>query len=645
MQLEGMQLGRYRLRQLIGRGGMGEVYLAEDTHMPRQVAVKIVQAESVGYPDKKATEEATRLFQREMKVIIALDHPYILQLFDYGEAIIHNTTLTYMVMPLLKEGSLNDWLQKRGTSELLPVQEVAHIVQQAAEALQHAHDQHIVHQDIKPSNFLIRTRKDRLQSPDLLLSDFGIAKFTGATATASQTVRGTPAYMAPEQWEGRPVAATDQYALAVMAYLLLTGQAPFQGGQGQVMLQHFTLTPQAPSTLNFRLPPAIDAVLLRAMAKRPEDRFPSISAFAQAFLQATQQGREPLPPPPPPPPPNYTPISFNNTDYGPSGSGISYGPGASGTMQATPYSFPPPPVPPAPPPVAPVQPRRTLSRVMAIALVALALLILASSGIAYSVSKTASDNANATSTAITLSHNNATATVQATVNAVTATVAAQTHATATAQVNATATGVAQVNATASVIAANPDPYPPTNGKLALYDPLSSVTNSQWFNYTDSSFGGHCGFTGGTYHLSQTKTHRFYECTSTSIFQNFAFEVQMRIISGDCGGLVFRSNAKGQMYMFSICQGGSYQFYMYPDFSGNNIKTLTGGSAAAINTGLNQLNTVAVVANGTTLDVYVNNQKIDSVNDSTYSRGTVGLIANSISASTEVTYSNLKVWNF
>ena len=639
MQLEGMQLGRYRLRQLIGRGGMGEVYLADDTHMPRQVAVKIVQTESVGYPDKKATEEATRLFEREMKVIIALDHPYILQLFDYGEAIIHNTTLTYMVMPLLKEGSLNDWLQKRGTSELLTVQDVAHIVQQAADALQHAHDQHIVHQDIKPSNFLIRTRKDRPQRPDLLLTDFGIAKFTGATATASQTVRGTPAYMAPEQWEGRPVAATDQYALAVMAYLLLTGQAPFQGGQSQVMLQHFTVNPQPPSTLNFQLSPAVDAVLLHALAKRPEDRFPSISAFAQAFQQAAQQSREPLPPPPPPLPPNYAPVSFNNTDYGPSGSGRSYGLGASGTVPATPYGFPPPPA----PPIAPAQPRRTLSRVMVIALVALALLILVSSGIVYSVSKTASDNANATSTAITLSNNNATATVEATVNAGTATAAAQTHATATAQAIATATGVAQANATASVVAANPDPYPPTNGQLVLYDPLSTITNSEWFNYTDSSFGGHCGFTGGTYHLSQTKTHRFYECASTSTFRNFAFEVQMSIISGDCGGLIFRSNSKGQLYLLSICQSGSYQFYMYPDFSGNNIKTLTDGSAPAIKTGLNQLNTVAVVANGSQLDFYVNNQKIDSVNDSTYNQGTVGMIANSVSASTEVSYSNLKVW--
>src|SRR5712692_4888033 len=99
MALEGLQLNQYRLLRLIGRGGMGEVYLAEDARINRQVAIKVVQAEATGYPDAKATQEAARLFQREMKVITALDHPRILQIFDYGEENINRTTLTYMVMP------------------------------------------------------------------------------------------------------------------------------------------------------------------------------------------------------------------------------------------------------------------------------------------------------------------------------------------------------------------------------------------------------------------------------------------------------------------------------------------------------------------------------------------------------------------
>jgi sugar lactone lactonase YvrE len=144
----------------------------------------------------------------------------------------------------------------------------------------------VLHQDIKPTNFLIRVREDRPDHPDLLLSDFGIAKLTSATASASQNVRGTPTYMAPEQWDGHPVAASDQYALAIMLYELLVGHPPFQGGPGQVMRQHFLTLPPAPSLLNGRLSPAIDVVLLRALAKQPDGRFASMTAFVRAFQEA-----------------------------------------------------------------------------------------------------------------------------------------------------------------------------------------------------------------------------------------------------------------------------------------------------------------------------------------------------------------------
>jgi len=191
-------------------------------------------------------------------------------------------------MPFRQEGSLADWLQQRGSAELLSPQVVAHFIDQAADALQHAHDSQLIHQDVKPSNFLIRSRTGNPSRPDLLLSDFGIVKFTTATATASQSIRGTPAYMAPEQWDGQPVPATDQYALAIMAYQLLTGRLPFQGSPGQVMRQHFMAQPQPPGTLNLRIFPALDAVILRALEKQPEDRFLSIAAFAQAFQEALQ---------------------------------------------------------------------------------------------------------------------------------------------------------------------------------------------------------------------------------------------------------------------------------------------------------------------------------------------------------------------
>ena len=130
MLLEGMQPGRYRLSRLLGSGGMGEVYPGEDTHIRRQVAVKVTRAEAAPYPDSEAAKQATRLFQREMRAIAMLDHPYILPLFDYGEQETETTSLTYMVMPYREEGSLSIWLRQRSEKQnLSPMERPACIVQ------------------------------------------------------------------------------------------------------------------------------------------------------------------------------------------------------------------------------------------------------------------------------------------------------------------------------------------------------------------------------------------------------------------------------------------------------------------------------------------------------------------------------------
>jgi|GEM_PF-302068 len=300
MSLEGQQLGRYRLLKLIGSGGMGEVYLAQDPGINRQVAIKVVRVEAADYASRNTDtipgmrsvtgagsmglQDAARLFQREAKAIAMLDHPGILPLYDYGEQSVNGAILTYLVMPYREEGSLAIWLQKGGF-KLLTVQIVEQLLQQAAAALQYAHDHQVVHQDVKPSNFLIRTSREHPKYPDLLLTDFGIAKLSMLTTRASQSIRGTPTYMAPEQWEGRPVPATDQYALAVMLYELLSGRPPFRGTPMQMMYAHVNTQPQAPSTLNPHLSTVIDSVILRGLAKKPEERFPSIIAFAFAFRQ------------------------------------------------------------------------------------------------------------------------------------------------------------------------------------------------------------------------------------------------------------------------------------------------------------------------------------------------------------------------
>src|SRR6266702_1556207 len=284
MSHQGLQVGRYRLLQLIGSGGMGEVYLAADTQIDRRVAIKLFKAEDTSPLSSDLSRRAVRLFRREMKTIAMLDHPHILPLFDYGEENVNGLLLTYMVMPFRKDGSLAAWLRRR-SSKLLPLNDIEHFLFQAADALQYAHDHQIIHRDVKSSNFLIHSRKDNPDRPDLLLADFGIAKFNSAIASLSSSIRGTPTYMAPEQWKGQPVPATDQYALGVMIYELLTGYPPFQGGLEQVMYLHINTEPEPPSTLNPSIHPDLDAVILRTLAKKPEDRFVSVSAFAQTFQE------------------------------------------------------------------------------------------------------------------------------------------------------------------------------------------------------------------------------------------------------------------------------------------------------------------------------------------------------------------------
>src|SRR6266849_6436698 len=284
MSHEGLQVGRYRLLRLIGSGGMGEVYLAADTQIDRRVAIKLFKAEDTSPLSSDLSRRAVRLFRREMKTIAMLDHPHILPLFDYGEENVNGLLLTYMVMPFRKDGSLAAWLRRR-SSKLLPLNDIEHFLFQAADALQYAHDHQIIHRDVKSSNFLIHSRKDNPDRPDLLLADFGIAKFNSAIASLSSSIRGTPTYMAPEQWKGQPVLATDQYALGVMIYELLTGYPPFQGGLEQVMYLHINAEPEPPSTLNPSIHPDLDAVILRTLAKKPEDRFVSVSAFAQVFQE------------------------------------------------------------------------------------------------------------------------------------------------------------------------------------------------------------------------------------------------------------------------------------------------------------------------------------------------------------------------
>lgn len=224
--------------------------------------------------------------------------------------------------------------------------------------------------------------------------------------------------------------------------------------------------------------------------------------------------------------------------------------------------------------------------------------------------------------------------------------AAQMSATAranlTATSNANLTATAHANLTATANAGNQNPYA-AGGTLVMNDPLSD--NSRGFGWAHgTSADGSCIFTAGAYQVNSTKTQAFHYCTSDSgTYRNFTFEAQVQIVKGDCGGLIFRADSNiGQLYIFEVCTDGSYNLYMYRNSSGDS-SLLANASSSAIKSGLNQTNVLAVTAQGSSLALYVNMQKVTSVNNSAFSQGQVALAADSFNNTTQVVFSNARLW--
>src|SRR6266566_1781892 len=264
--LEGTTLGRYRILERLGRGGMSDVYLAHDENMNRDVAIKVVGSTHSDYLER---------FHREAEAIGMLSHPHILPAYDYGEQGLWH----YMVMPVVSSGTLRDFLENGP----LPLEQAAMLLEQIAGALQFAHDQGIVHRDIKPSNILMR------DEDYAYLADFGLAKSLeeGSTITQSGNLLGTPEYMAPELAEGPATTSSDLYALSIMLYQMVTGEVPFSGETPiAVYWKQMRDEPPPPSQINPAIPPAVEYVLLRALDKDPTHRYQTADELVQAYLQA-----------------------------------------------------------------------------------------------------------------------------------------------------------------------------------------------------------------------------------------------------------------------------------------------------------------------------------------------------------------------
>ncbi len=252
-------LGKYEIKRTLGRGAMGTVYEGWDPIIARRVAIKTVRVHDQTDPD---TEEALARFRREAQAAGRLTHPNIVAVFDYGET----NELAYIVMEFVDGPSLKSLLDQQ---ERFTLDDTALLMQGLLAGLQFSHERGVVHRDIKPANVML-TRDGQAK-----IADFGIARLESSSMTQAGTLLGTPAYMSPEQFMGQVVdARTDIYSSGVLLYQLLTGERPFDGGMSAIMHKALNTDPPVPSQLSVTAPPSLDAVVRRAMAKRPEDRFP-----------------------------------------------------------------------------------------------------------------------------------------------------------------------------------------------------------------------------------------------------------------------------------------------------------------------------------------------------------------------------------
>ncbi len=609
----GQQLGNYRIIRPIGHGGFADVYLGEHIYLQTQVAIKLLQM--------RLAEEDMEGFLKEARTIAHLVHPHIVRVLGFG---IEGGT-PFLVMDYAPNGTLRQ-RHPRGTT--LPLTTITSYVKQVADALQYAHEKKLIHRDIKPENMLLG------ENHQVLLSDFGIALIAQSTRYQNtQEVMGTAAYMAPEQLQGKPRRASDQYSLGIVVYEWLSGDRPFHGSFTEIYSQHMFVPPPSLREKIPGLPPAVEEVVLTALAKDPKERFATIQAFATALEQACQAGlsrpialQSELPSPSQPLSPSDTVAAFPLSQV-------------SGPPAAT--SAPPTKVPSTTPlaesfsashlpnyenttsvpktksnsAIANRYQGLHISRI--VLPIGLALLVLIGSLGLFNIMRT---NQMTTGNA---------------------------YATATAQTNATniantATIMAQVNAAATATATTlyNNYVQATSGTPVLDDPLRD--NSQGWNWAEGD--GVCAFTGGAYHAIMAPTFNgALGCFAHSThFSNFAYQVQMTIIRGDGGGgLLFRTGGKDNFgYQFQVAQGGSSLIYDGTTFN----------RSTAIKAKLNQTYSLTVIARGNTINAYIDKQWVGSAEDSTASSGGIALEVFACwgcgggTKTTEVVFGNAKIWN-
>jgi serine/threonine protein kinase len=608
---EGEQLGNYRLVRLLGQGGFAEVYLGEHVHIRKQAAIKVLHT--------RLAETAITVFQREAQIIADLRHPHIVNIFDFAL----QDNLPFLVMDYCAEGSLR---RRYPHGTRMPMETLIEYVDQLADALYYAHEKRVIHRDVKPENMLIGSRGE------IILSDFGIAAIAHSTTSIRpEAFAGTPYYVAPEQISEHPVPASDQYALAIVVYEWLTGSLPFQGTLTEVFAKQLMI--QAPS-LREKVPdlkPEVEHVVLTALSKDPRQRFSNIKAFATALAAAAYP---------------YTsfasPAWYEQRDddrekYREENQAIPLANSRSiehvepalrkeptpppirveGSSKLTPVFNSMTPVAPGPEITTPSQIKKTrkeTGRLQAIAGLLLSLIVVG--GLMFFAGNKFEQ-------------------IQAIKQATTT--AGVTH-------QATATGNDQSIETTT--AANTLPYPkylPGKGQFVFYDPMKPADS--WEQDINQQHTGLCTISGGAYHTTMgAQGYRWCIDNAASMlnFSDFAYQIQMKILKGDCGGILFRANQE-VTYMFTICQWGEQLLYKHTPASDQFYLLAGGKKGAQVHTGFNQNNLIAVVAQGSSLSLFINGQQVDQIQDSSSNHGDIGVAAVDENNGTDVIFSDAAVW--
>ncbi|WP_338251610.1 serine/threonine protein kinase [Dictyobacter halimunensis] len=615
--LVGKMLGTCTLEKLIGKGGMGAVYLARQQRPIRQVAVKVLHS-YLGGNDGEFSQEFLTRFRREADVVARLEHMNIMPLYEYGE----QDGLAYLVMPYLTGGSLSERLKRQGA---LPLGDVVSYMDQAASALDYAHAQGVIHRDLKPANFLLHA------DGRLVLTDFGIARFAddvvpGAALTRTGVTLGTPEYMAPEMALGEAVDyRADIYELGVVLYTLLSGHVPFTGSSSlAVITRHLQETLPLLHQAHPEIPAGVDAVIQKATAKDRMQRYASVRDMARALHAAIEQpngyqalGEDAVPTVIQPGgaptilAANTPPSGIGISDSTPTtrASAMNYGPfNERSSSSNTPVYLPTPP-PPPPPRSSFVPPKQKgawwLVPLLVICAVVLVLAVVI--------------------TGTQLFKNNA-------VTGVTGTPTAQ--ATPTSGPTATPTAAPTATPAPKPTSVPTQAPPPASGKVPtgplLYSaaspgPACDTGSGTWTIYNGANIN--CQSNGTQ--ITNTATSQalqgiFLTALPGKNYPNdYVLEVNVQQVqsSNSSFGLYFRNQPGNQQgtYTFLIAPDGSWQATVYDNATGAP-KVLSKGTFGDTHAA----SKLMVVVKGSQFNFYSNGKALGSVSDATYASGTVGL---------------------